>query len=104
MKEMNMPKFLLNAGLSGIGAAAFLLAMTPAQAGPVNLVNDPNLIHVSGGCGPNGWRGTWGHCHYYGGGWRRGGWGWQPGFGPGPHWNRGCGPGRWRGPHGHCRY
>jgi hypothetical protein len=97
-----MPKFLLNTGLSGIAAAA-LLAMAPAHADTpsVNLVNDPNLIHVSGGCGPNGWRGTWGHCHYYGGR----GWAWRA-YGPGPFWgpgNGGCGPGRWRGPHGHCR-
>jgi hypothetical protein len=101
-----MSKFLFNAGLSGIAAAA-LLATAPAHADvpPANLVNDPNLIHVSGGCGPNGWRGQWGHCHFYGGGWR-GGWGWRPymGPGPGPYWNGGCGPGRWRGPHGHCRF
>ncbi|MEJ0064825.1 MAG: hypothetical protein WDM85_04825 [Caulobacteraceae bacterium] len=75
-----MSKFFFNSGLSGVAAAA-LLAMTPAHAGvpTVNLVNDPNLIHVSGGCGPNGWRGQWGHCHYYGGsGWRGGWWGPRP--------------------------
>ena len=101
-----MTKFLFNTGLSGVAAAA-LLALAPAHADvpTVNLVNDPNLIHVSGGCGPNGWRGQWGHCHYYGGGGWRGGW-WGPGpyFGPGPGWGHGgCGPYRYRGPHGHCR-
>ena len=101
-----MSKLLFNSGLSGIAAAA-LLALAPAHADTqsVNLLNDPNLIHVSGGCGPNGWRGTWGHCHFYGGGgWNHGGWGWRPGFGPAPFWRGGCGPGRWRGPHGHCRF
>ena len=103
-----MTKFLFNTSLSGIAAAA-LLAMAPAHADvpSVNLVNDPNLIHVSGGCGPNGWRGQWGHCHYYGGpGWRGGWWGPGPyiGPGPGPYWGHGgCGPYRYRGPHGHCR-
>jgi hypothetical protein len=103
-----MSKFLLNTGLSGIAAAAALLATAPvhADAPSVNLVNDPNLIHVSGGCGPNGWRGQWGHCHFYGGGGWRGGW-WGPGPyigpGPGPYWHGGCGPYRYRGPHGHCR-
>jgi hypothetical protein len=99
-----MSKFLLNAALSGVVAAAALLATAHADVPSVNLVNDPNLIHVSGGCGPNGWRGQWGHCHFYGGGGWRGGWAWRPGFGPGPAWRGGCGPGRWRGPHGHCRY
>jgi hypothetical protein len=101
-----MSKFLLGAGLTCIAAAA-VLATAPAHAGDtsVNLVNDPNLIHVSDGCGPNGWRGPGGHCHFYGGGGWRGGWGWRPyGYGPGPYWRGGCGPGRWRGPHGHCRY
>ena len=97
-----MTKFLFNTGLSGVAAAA-LLALAPAHADvpTVNLVNDPNLVHVSGGCGPNGWPGQWGHCHYYGGG---GWWGRGPYFGPGPGWGHGgCGPYRFRGPHGHCR-
>jgi len=103
-----MSKFLLNTGLSAIAAAAALLATAPVHADvpAVNLVNDPNLIHVSGGCGPNGWRGQWGHCHFYGGaGWRGGWWGPGPyiGPGPGPYWHGGCGPYRFRGPHGHCR-
>ena len=102
-----MSKLWLNAGLTGIAAAA-LLAAAPVHADTqsVNLQNDPNLIQVSGGCGPNGWRGQWGHCHYYGGGgWNGGGWRWHAyGYGPGPYWRGGCGPGRWRGPHGHCRY
>ena len=55
-------------------------------------------IEVSGGCGPNAWRGPWGHCRdtpYYGrlpnGSYKtRGAW-------------NGCPPGSWRGPYGHCR-
>ncbi len=93
-----MPRFLLSIGFS---AAAALLAIAPAHAdtSSVNFVNDPRLIQVADGCGANGWRGRWGHCHYYGGGW-----GAQPyGFPPHPYWGGGCGPGRWRGPHGHCR-
>jgi hypothetical protein len=55
---------------------------------------------VADGCGPNGWRGPVGYCHfrrYYG-----------PVYG-GPVWygNRpwgyGCPPGFWHGPWGHCR-
>ena len=103
-----MSKFLLSAGVSGVFAAA-VLAMAPAHADTpsVNLVNDPNLIQVADGCGPNGWRGPGGACHFNGGGWP--GWGWRPYvgvgpyFGPGPYWRGGCGPGRWRAPHGHCR-
>jgi hypothetical protein len=102
-----MSKLWLNAGLTGFAAAA-LLAVAPVHADTqsVNLVGDPNLIQVSDGCGPNGWRGPGGHCHFYGGGgWNGGGWRWRAyGYGPGPYWRGGCGPGRWRGPHGHCRY
>ena len=67
---------------------------------------NPLLIEVSGGCGANGWRGAWGHCHwthyhdmtpygYYGAGPYR--------FAAGPYWNRECPVGSWRGPWGHCR-
>lgn len=55
-------------------------------------------ITVADGCGPNGWRGPGGACHYrhwgyYGPGWRyNSGWG-----------GNGCAPGYWRGPWGHCR-
>lgn len=101
-----MSKLLLTAGLTGVAAA--MLAVAPVHAAPqsVNLMNDPNLIQVADGCGPNGWRGPGGHCHFYGGGgWNGGGWRWRAyGWGPGPYWRGGCGPGRWRGPHGHCRY
>jgi hypothetical protein len=78
-----------------ISAGALMTVSTQAHAQPT-LQNDPNFIAVSGGCGPNGWRGQWGHCHYYGGG-HWGYWG-----GPGYRWN-GCPPGYWRGPWGHCR-
>jgi hypothetical protein len=88
--------------IAGAGLAAALAGSAMAQAEPVPLADNgqPQLILVSGGCGPNGWRGEWGHCHFYGGR----GWAWRA-YGPGPWgpWNGGCGPGRWRGPHGHCR-
>jgi len=89
-----MSKFLLNAGLSGIAAAA-LLAVAPAYADApsANLVGNPDLIQVSDGCGWNGWRGPGGACHYrhgwgWGGNWRHG-----PYWGRGPYWHGGCG---WR--------
>jgi hypothetical protein len=71
-------------------------------SGTVSLTTGPDfdqgeLIRVSGGCGPNGWRGPWGHCHYahY----------WGPVWGGpyGPIRYNGCPPGYWRGPWGHCR-
>jgi hypothetical protein len=75
---------------------------TPGVSGADTASSGPDfsqgeLIQVSGGCGPNGWRGPWGHCH-----WARY-WGprWDGPFGP-IRWN-GCPPGYWRGPWGHCR-
>lgn len=52
-----------------------------------------------GGCGPNAWRGPWGHCRN------------TPYYGPllngyyqlEPHPVFGCPEGYWRGPWGHCR-
>ncbi|MGA2953238.1 MAG: hypothetical protein ABSD80_13500 [Caulobacteraceae bacterium] len=67
----------------------------PATGGPD--FNQGELIQVSGGCGPNGWRGPWGHCHYA----RYWGPTWGGPYGP-VRWN-GCPPGYWRGPWGHCR-
>ena len=54
---------------------------------------DPALVTpVSGGCGPYGWRGPWGHCRYNAP---------PPPWGA-PRWN-GCPPGYWHGPWGQCR-
>jgi len=101
-----MSKSLLNIALAA-GLAASLAGSAMAQTAPVPLAQSDQgqLIQVSGGCGPNGWRGRWGHCHYDGG-WRRAGYYYGPGpyrVGPGPYWNNGCPPGYWHGPWGHCR-
>ncbi len=75
-------------------AAARAAPMTAPITG-----QDSLAIQVSGGCGPNAWRGPWGHCRdtpYYGplpGGY----------YQPEPHPFFGCPPGYWRGPYGHCR-
>jgi hypothetical protein len=68
--------------------------MAPVAAG------NPNFILASGGCGPNGWRGPGGACH-----WNRGpGWGPRGYYWRGRYWTgNGCPPGYWRGPWGHCR-
>jgi hypothetical protein len=93
---------------AGAGLAAALAGSAMAQAEPVPLADggQPQLILVSGGCGPDGWRGQWGHCHWA----HHEGWGANGYYaaGPyrviaGPYWNRGCPPGSWRGPWGHCR-
>jgi hypothetical protein len=79
-------------------AAASLAGGAAAQAAPsVTAVTvDASMVTpISGGCGPNGWRGRWGHCHY------------DRWWGPGPVYGvpayHGCPPGFWRGPWGHCR-
>jgi hypothetical protein len=72
------------AGALVIGAS--LTAIAPASA--------------AGGCGPNSWRGPWGHCRN------------TPYTGPLPGGgyqvefrgaDNGCPAGFWRGPYGHCR-
>jgi hypothetical protein len=90
--------------LAAAGAAAIAVAVSlPAQAAdpmaPVSTGN-PNFILVSGGCGPNGWRGPGGACH-----WNHGpGWGPRGYYWGGRYWTgNGCPPGYWRGPWGHCR-
>ncbi|HEY5007586.1 MAG TPA: hypothetical protein VII42_06260 [Caulobacteraceae bacterium] len=87
-----MSKLLPTAAMAAIAAA--MLGLGSAQAAPVsaNLIGNPMLIHVSGGCGPYGWRGPHGHCNSNRG-WRGG-----------PNWRgNGCPYGSWRGPWGHCR-
>jgi Spy/CpxP family protein refolding chaperone len=41
-------------------ASASAVKATPAQMG-VDLPSSL-IVQVSGGCGPNAWRGPWGHC------------------------------------------
>ncbi|MEH2480823.1 hypothetical protein V1282_004180 [Nitrobacteraceae bacterium AZCC 2146] len=81
---------------------AIFIVSAPASAAPMigqSITTDSLTTLVSGGCGPNGWRGPWGHCRntpYYGplpGGY----------YQEGPYVNNDCPPGYWRGPWGHCR-
>ena len=81
--------------LASVSAIADFAA--PVHAQSVSIATDPGFIRVSGGCGPNGWRGTWGHCHYA----RYRGPVWAAPYGP--IRMNGCPPGYWRGPWGHCR-
>lgn len=84
---MSKPFFTL--AVAGIAAAALGMASAQAASAPTNLVGNPMLIKVMGGCGPYGWRGPRGGCRYNAGG---------------PYWrHNGCPPGSWRGPWGHCR-
>jgi len=78
-------------------AALALIVSTSADATAMQpLSRLPSMTTtVADGCGPGGWRGPGGYCHfrrfYYGPGWYgRAGW-------------NGCPPGFWRGPWGHCR-
>jgi hypothetical protein len=59
-----------------------------------------STAHAAEGCGPNGWRGSWGHCHY------------APPvyvaprpviYAAPPVSAYACPPGYWLGPWGHCR-
>jgi hypothetical protein len=87
---------MLKSALVALASAGALVTFAaPADAQPT-IQTDPNFITVSGGCGPYGWRGQWGHCHFNGGG-RWGYWGGRP------YRFNGCPPGFWRGPWGHCR-
>ena len=86
-----------------VGLASALVASVCAEAAPMQPVNGigrPSMtIQVAGGCGPNGWRGPWGHCRntpFYG---RLPNGYYQPAPAA---WN-GCPEGFWRGPWGHCR-
>lgn len=88
-------RFLLTATL----AAGTTLAAHAADTAPVVRVDSSMVVPVAGGCGPNGWRGPYGHCRY------------TPYYGPLPGGyyqeypvvRNGCPPGYWRGPWGHCR-
>jgi len=101
---MKISKHRFAALAATMALAAGALAAMPAAADTVVhgnslSVDSTMLVPVSGGCGPNGWRGPWGHCRY------------TPYYGPlpGGYYQempvlpRGCPPGYWRGPWGHCR-
>ncbi|WP_293868263.1 hypothetical protein [uncultured Alsobacter sp.] len=95
--------------VAGFGLAATLSA--PAGAAPIAglrgdavAVASSNIVTVSGGCGPNAWRGPWGHCRDtpYSGPLPGGGWTGGPQR-PADYYGNGCPPGYWHGPWGHCR-
>jgi hypothetical protein len=92
---MNKLRIALAAVTAATSLVAFAHAEAASFAGPVT-VDASMVTPVSGGCGPNGWRGPWGHCRY-GGGWTP-----RPYYYVGPTYN-GCPPGYWHGPWGHCR-
>jgi hypothetical protein len=81
-------------------AMAAGLAATAMAAPAAVVVDSAMIVPVSGGCGPAGWRGPWGHCRrtpYYGplpGGY----------YQEYPRMSNACPPGYWRGPWGHCRH
>ena len=93
--------------LAGLGLAAALSAPASAASHPnttawMSTVSD---IHtVSGGCGPDGWRGPWGHCRDtpYSGPLPSGGWAGGP-QAAADYFGNGCPPGYWHGPWGNCR-
>jgi hypothetical protein len=72
-------------------------ASTQAAGVTRPVIVDASLVTpVADGCGLDGWRGTWGHCHYRG-------WQGRPGYVYMHPVSNGCLPGFWRGPWGHCR-
>lgn len=99
-------KLLLCAAMLG-GAAGSAVPAFAATGTNTNIrsdtatvnVDSAMIVPVSGGCGPNGWRGPWGGCRH------------TPYYGPlpggyyqeYPRVANNCPPGYWRGPWGHCR-
>jgi hypothetical protein len=75
--RISMPKILHN--MAACLVAIFIVS-APVSAAPMigqSIATDSFTTLVSGGCGPNGWRGPWGHCRntpYHGhlpdGGWK----------------------------------
>ena len=69
---------MLKIAVVAITATLALSGALPANAEYLEAGNDQAaIIPVSGGCGPEAWRGPWGHCRdtpYYGrlpnGGWK----------------------------------
>lgn len=89
---------LLGAAMLGGMALAAADAVAATDSASVD-VDSAMIVPVSGGCGPNGWRGPWGGCRH------------TPYYGPlpggyyqeYPRVRYDCPPGYWRGPWGHCR-
>jgi hypothetical protein len=91
----------LTGAASAVLLAAALASASAVKAAPAQMgVDLPSslIVQVSGGCGPNAWRGPWGHCRNtpYSGRLPNGGYRTPSG------WN-GCPAGYWPGPWGHCR-
>ena len=92
--------------------AGFTCAILSAPAGAASIPGaaaiataaGSDVITVSGGCGPYGWRGPWGHCRDtpYSGPLPGGGWAGGPQRAA-DYFGNGCPPGYWHGPWGHCR-
>jgi hypothetical protein len=73
--------------LSAILSVGLVTSASAAMSVAPILNSDPGFVRVAEGCGPGGWRGPYGHCHYGpGSGWR---------------WGRACPPGMHLGPYGH---
>ncbi|WP_244491414.1 hypothetical protein [Bosea sp. Root381] len=88
------------AALSGTANAASI----PSTSALAAAVATSDIVTVAGGCGPNGWRGPWGHCRDtpYSGPLPGGGWAGRP-QPAADYFGNGCPPGYWHGPWGHCR-
>jgi hypothetical protein len=90
-------------GAAMLGGMALMTATASNAAGAIDSasvnIDSAMIVPVSGGCGPNGWRGPWGGCRH------------TPYYGPlpggyyqeYPRVRYSCPPGYWRGPWGHCR-
>ncbi|KRE08041.1 hypothetical protein ASE63_22075 [Bosea sp. Root381] len=76
----------------------------PSTSALAAAVATSDIVTVAGGCGPNGWRGPWGHCRDtpYSGPLPGGGWAGRP-QPAADYFGNGCPPGYWHGPWGHCR-
>lgn len=83
-----------------VASFAALAVAGGAQAFTLSPDHQAMLIPVADGCGPHGWRGPGGHCHYAHYYYGPGAYGY---FNPWPARYNGCPPGYWRGPWGHCR-
>jgi len=78
-------------GLVLSAAALFAASGSEAAVLVAPLKSTPEVVQIAQGCGPGGWRGPYGHCH----------WGGAPGpyYGGAPGW--GYGRHCWRGAYGH---
>jgi hypothetical protein len=72
--------------LSAILSVGLVTSASAAMSVAPILDSDPGFVRVAEGCGPGGWRGPYGQCHY----------------GPGWGWRRACPPGMHPGRYGRC--